>query len=595
MKHPMTNPSRKKQRIAKDRALLEALVKRKLLEPAKAKTILNQLQIAENRIYLEDILMEEDLIKESDMLETLVSMWNIPSVCLHDHIVDAEVLNLIPAEMAQKYTIFPLFKIHQELFLAMADPKDVQTIDRVNQLTRLIIKPALSSRRAIKNAINRFYKSSSPSTSKVKKLTSSREDIEEILDIIESEEKNSVEETPIHQLQKMSEEAPVVRMTSMILNQAVIEGASDIHISPEENQLRVRIRVDGILRDSFNLPKHLQHAIISRIKVLSHLDIAESRIPQDGQLGLRLKDGRSVTIRVSTLPVNHGEDLVLRILDKDASLLKLENLGCEPDVLEKMNQLLLNAYGIILVTGPTGSGKTTTLYSCLNKLSSSKNNIITLEDPIEYGLPSIRQSQVNYKSGMTFAKGLRAILRHDPDIIMVGEIRDSETANIAIQAAMTGHLVLSTLHTNTAVGAISRLLEMGIEPFLLSSALIGVQAQRLVRRICPHCREICDPNIESFEAFFRDIGIQIDKSQSFFRGKGCENCRSTGYSGRISLMEVLPLNDTIKKLVAGSEPVNVIQKAAVEEGMRTLLYDGWLKIKKGVTTIEEIMRVINIT
>ncbi|MFC1568902.1 GspE/PulE family protein [bacterium] len=587
----MNNPTTKTQRIAQDRALLEALVRRKLLEPAKAKSILNKLKQEKDNPHLEDILIEKNLVNENDLLETLVTMWNIPSVSLHDHIVDAEVLNLIPADMAQKYTIFPLFKIHQELFLAMADPKDVQTIDKVSQLTKLIIKPALSSRRAIRSAIKTYYRVNKEKAKVTHK--SHKEDIEDILEIIESEEQSIVEETPLHQLQKMTEEAPVVKMTSMILNQAVIEGASDIHISPEENQLRVRIRVDGLLRDSFNLPKHLQHAIISRIKVLSHLDIAEQRVPQDGQLGLRLKDGRAVAIRVSTLPVNHGEDLVLRILDKDASLLQLENLGCEQNTLERMNLLLSNAYGIILVTGPTGSGKTTTLYACLNKLCTGKKNIITLEDPIEYNLASIRQSQVNYKSGMTFAKGLRSILRHDPDIIMVGEIRDSETANIAIQAAMTGHLVLSTLHTNTAAGSISRLLEMGIESFLLSSALLGVQAQRLVRRICPKCKESYEQDITPFERLFKEIDIKMPESLSLFRGKGCDECRNTGYSGRISLMEVLPVNEPIKRLVAQSEHVSVIQKAAVEQGMHSLLYDGWLKVKKGITTIEEIMRVIN--
>ena len=366
-------------------------------------------------------------------------------------------------------------------------------------------------------------------------------------------------------------------------------------LNPEEDQLRVRFRVDGILRDSFHLPKNLQEAIISRIKILSNLDIAEHRIPQDGQLRLRLKDGREIDIRVSTLPSAYGENVVLRVLDKNAALLNLENLGFEEDVYQTVDKLLSNAYGIILVTGPTGSGKTTTLYAALNRLSSVEKNVITLEDPIEYRLPLIRQSQVNHKAGMTFAKGLRSILRQDPDIVMVGEIRDTETANIAVQAALTGHLVLSTLHTNDAAGAVTRMAEMEIEPFLISSSVLGVQAQRLVRKICPDCKEAYQPNFKVPREVLSYLGLEKEAdSMKFYRGKGCKKCRDTGYRGRVSIMEVLPMSDKIRGLLMKDAASDAIKSAAVSEGMRTLLEDGWIKVLKGITTVEEVMRVTNI-
>jgi type IV pilus assembly protein PilB len=585
MKPPM-NDSTSKRRLAEDRLLLEALMRRNVLTPAKAKSILNQIRKSPNTVYIEDLLTENQ-VEDSELLDTLVSIWNIPSVSLNDHIVDVEVINLVPAESARKYMVFPLFKINDELYLAMADPKDIHTIDVISQLTRLIIKPAVSTRKAIHQAIQKYY-----GIEKTKVNLEQYENLEEILEIIKSDE---VAPTPenTYQIQKSTEEAPVVRMTNMILYQALLEGASDIHISPEENQLRVRIRVDGQLKDSFNLPKQWQQAIISRIKIMANLDIAEQRIPQDGQFGIRQKEGQPVTFRVSSLPVNHGEDIVLRILDKDPSLLHLENLGCETDILEKIVKLLNNAYGMILVTGPTGSGKTTTLYACLNKLLSSKRNIITLEDPIEYNLAAIRQSQVNPKAGMTFAKGLRAILRHDPDIILVGEIRDTETAEIAIQASMTGHLVLSTLHTNDAISSVSRLLEMGIESFLLSSALLGVQAQRLVRKICSKCKEPASVDLTDFELQLKSLHFPIPKTFQLYQGKGCEECRFTGYSGRLSIMEVISVNESMKQLIARSASTELIQQAAFDQGMRPLLYDGWRKVFNGLTTIEEIMRVMN--
>ena len=383
-------------------------------------------------------------------------------------------------------------------------------------------------------------------------------------------------------------------MANMVLTQGITEGASDVHINPEEKMVRVRFRVDGVLRDSLKLPKNLQDALISRIKILSNLDIAEHRIPQDGQMQVKLKDGRRIEIRVSTLPSAFGENVVMRILDKSAALLQVENLGYEEDIRQSVYDLLSSAYGIILLTGPTGSGKTTTLYAALNRLNTVEKNIITLEDPIEYRLEMIRQSQVNVKAGMTFAKGLRAILRQDPDIVMVGEIRDSETGNIAIQAALTGHLVLSTLHTNDAAGAVTRLAEMDIEPFLISSAVLGVLGQRLVRKICPECKEEVKKKIEIPDHVMQALGIEDSRDIKIYHGRGCRKCRESGYKGRMSIVEVLKITEPIRELIFRGASTDEVRNAAITGGMRTMMTDGWIKVLKGVTTIDEVMRVTNL-
>ena len=572
-----------------DRALAKALVERKLLTVQQAKALLSRLNNESGGKRLEDLLLESNMVKEEDILETKAYMWNVPFIDLKNYEIDPEVLDLIPASVAREYNFFPLFRIDGTLLIAMTNPEDVKAIDKVTQLTQLEVSPALTSKEALEETIDKYYGGKEEIAEEV-----SNEELQDILEVIEAEEEKEETEATSQDLERLAEEAPVVKMTNMVLIQAIMEGASDVHFNPEEDQLRVRFRVDGILRDSFHLPKNLQEAVISRIKILANLDIAEHRVPQDGQMRLRLKDGRQIDIRVSTLPSAYGENVVLRILDKSAALLHLENLGYEDDVLEKINRLLENSYGIILVTGPTGSGKTTTLYAALNKLNSSEKNIITLEDPIEYRLPLIRQSQVNYKAGMTFAKGLRAILRQDPDIVMVGEIRDSETANIAVQAALTGHLVLSTLHTNDAAGAITRLAEMGIEPFLISTAVLGVTAQRLVRKICSQCKEEYHPKIEIPQEVLENFGLEDSKDLKFYRGKGCKACRGTGYKGRLSITEVLPVTERIRELILKSASADAIRKAAVDEGMRPLVQDGWIKVLKGITTLEEVMRVTNI-
>ena len=574
-----------------NKILARALVERNLLTMEDAKLALSEITKRLGNPTIESYLIETEKLTEDEILETKASLWNVPYIDLRNYEVDPEVLDLVPSNMVREYGFFPLFRIDGTLLIAMTDPKDVKVIDKVTQLTQLEISPALSSREAVEAAISRYY----GQDKEVQVSEIANEDIQDILEVIEAEDTEEADEVSTQDLERLAEEAPVVKMANMVLTQAITEGASDVHFNPEEDQLRVRFRVDGVLNDNFHLPKNLQEAVISRIKILSSLDIAEHRIPQDGQMRLRLKDGRDIDIRVSTLPSAYGENVVLRILDKSAALLNLENLGFEDDVFELTSNLLGSAYGIFLVTGPTGSGKTTTLYAALNRLSSIEKNVITLEDPIEYRLPLIRQSQVNFKAGMTFAKGLRAILRQDPDIVMVGEIRDPETANIAVQAALTGHLVLSTLHTNDASGAITRLEEMGVEPFLISTAVLGVQAQRLVRRICPDCKEEYKPTYKIPEEVLKSIGMEKDiGSIKFYKGKGCNMCRGMGYRGRASIMEVVPVTDKIRELIMESSPSDVIKKAAIKEGMRTLVQDGWIKVLKGITTLDEVMRVTNV-
>jgi type II secretion system protein E len=385
-------------------------------------------------------------------------------------------------------------------------------------------------------------------------------------------------------LEKEAEQAPVVKLVNMILIQAVKDKASDIHIEPDEDKLRVRFRIDGILHEVSTPPKNLQGVVISRIKILSKMDIAESRKPQDGRMQLRMENKR-LDVRVNSFPTIHGENIVMRLLDKSSVLLGLQDLGIAGKDFEELNKLIHLPYGIILVTGPTGSGKTTTLYSSLATINSMELNIITVEDPVEYELPLIRQTQVNPKAGLTFATGLRAILRQDPDVIMVGEIRDKETADIAVQASLTGHLVFSTLHTNDAPSALPRLIDMGVETFLLATSIYGILAQRLVRAICKDCKEPYQPTAE----LLKELGIK--EKAAFYKGKGCPACKGSGYAGRMGIYELLIMSEQLRKMVVARASTDEIRAEARKEGMRTLREDGLEKAKAGITTIEEVLRV----
>jgi type II secretion system protein E len=450
----------------------------------------------------------------------------------------------------------------------MVDPKDIAALDQIRKITNIdIIDSVLASEKGIKNIIDSYYGFTGSIVDLVKYIDDEK--------LLEAENQNLLE---------VAEETPIIKIVNIIIMQAIKDRASDIHVEPEEHKLRIRYRIDGILHEVNTLPRKLQRAIISRIKILSKLDISENRRPQDGKIRLRLED-KDLDIRVSTFPTTHGENVVMRLLTKSSVLLGLKDLGLPEEDIKSFDRLIHHPNGIILVTGPTGSGKTTTLYAALCTINSLEKNIITIEDPVEYELPLIRQTMINPKVDLTFANGLRSILRQDPDIVMIGEIRDKETAEISIQAALTGHLVFSTLHTNDAASALTRLIDMGIEPFLISSSVIGILAQRLVRLICKKCEEKYSPS----PTVLKELGI--DAKQEFFHGKGCGKCNHTGFLGRIGIFELLIINEEIRTMVDAKKSADQIKKKALEMGMRTLLYDGLEKVKNGSTTVEEVLRV----
>ncbi|HDK35876.1 MAG TPA: type II secretion system protein GspE [Bacteroidetes bacterium] len=520
-------------------------------------------------------LIELGFINEKDLIKALSEQMGVPYVSLKNYKIDQNILKLIPKDFARAKTIFPLFEIDGKLTVGMVNPLDVLTIDTLSRMTKKQIQPVVCHEKDIEDAIEQYYSGSDSLKKAVRDFESS-----------ELEEGNFVNEL---QLRKQAEEGPVVKLVNLILQQAVIDGASDIHIEPRQKSISVRYRIDGIMREIFSPPKKMQLAIASRIKILSSLNIAERRLPQDGRLRA-LIENRQIDFRISTLPTMYGENIVIRVLDQQKMRLTLRDIGMDLEVEEGFRESVHRPHGIVLVTGPTGSGKSTTLSAALKELDSPEENIMTLEDPVEYYLDTIRQSQVNPKIGLTFANGLRSILRQDPDIIMVGEIRDKETAEIAIQSALTGHLVLSTLHTNDAAGAITRLLDMGIPPYLVASSLICVLAQRLVRNICPNCREPYQPEKGLYESVA--LSIKKDpKNLKFYRGKGCQKCKSIGYSGRIGIYELLKFDNYIREMVLHHVTTNEIETYAMQKGMLSLFHDGIDKALQGLTTLEEVFRV----
>lgn len=529
---------------------------------------------------LTSLIIQKGIASYQDVYETLAEYYNMPFIELEGYSIDPDVLEVVPKDMAIKYKIFPVFKIEDTLTVCMVNPGDVQVIDALRRETGYSIEPAVSIEKDIVFAIRKYFESSG-------ELDTT---LDEVIQDIESEKpKKEQEKTSAEKLKQLSAGTPVVKLVSLIISQAILDRASDIHIEPEEKSLQVRYRIDGILHETLSPPKHLQAAIISRIKILADMDIAENRIPQDGRFQM-VYNGREVDMRVSSLPTVYGENIVMRILDKTAVMLKMEDLGLDELSFSQLQTVLSSSYGVILVSGPTGSGKTTTLYSALQSINQPDKKIVTVEDPVEYRLKGIRQCQVNAKAGLTFAAGLRSILRQDPDIIMVGEIRDTETARIAIESALTGHLVLSTIHTNDAPGAITRLTEMGIEPFLCASATIGVMAQRLVRRVCGECKKPFTPN----EATLADLRLlESSDDPVFYKGEGCETCRNTGYKGRVGIYEVMIVNEEIRELILQHAPSTKIKQAAFKNGMRSLRQDALVRAKQGLTSIEEVFRVTN--
>ena len=518
-------------------------------------------------------LIQLGFTTQEEIKTALCTQLELPSISLETYHIDTSTLALVDENFARTKKIVPLFKLGNILTIAMVDPMDVITIDELSQKHSLEIEAAVCTEEDLSSSFDLYYGTSGK--------------IDEVVQFIqeEKEDEGSLEIEEVISADAGPDEAPIIRLVNLMFSQAIREKASDIHVEPEEDLLRVRFRVDGILREVFVQPKNLQYAVASRIKILAELNIAERRLPQDGRFQVRA-DGHDVDIRVSTIPTAFGENIVMRILDKSNLIVNLEDLGFTQKTLKLFTQTLHSPYGIILVTGPTGSGKTTTLYSALHSINTLDKNIITIEDPIEYRLKMIRQSQVNTKIGMTFAAGLRSILRQDPDIIMVGEIRDTETATVAVQAALTGHLVLSTLHTNDTAGAVTRLVEMGVEPFLVSSSIICVIAQRLVRKICPNCKV----SYKASDELIREIKLQPGKQYTFYRGEGCRNCKETGYKGRLAMFEFLPMNDDIRRMILKKESALDIRDYAMSNGMKTLQQDGLLKAINGFTTVEEVMR-----
>ena len=515
---------------------------------------------------LGEIMIRKGWISQEVLNQALANQAGVSTFDLSTYIIDPEVIKLIPEEVATKYKVVPVFRIDNTLTVAMVDPNNVFVIDELSRITGCIIEPVLADEIAIRKAHDQYYGGAGT--------------IQEII--------SSIDKEKLAEGEKLGEEAPIVKLVNMLIVEAVQSNASDIHIEPEEKFMGVRYRIDGILRRRTFLPKDLQPAVISRLKIMSGLDIAEKRIPQDGRIIMKVAN-KDIDFRVSTCPTVHGENIVLRILDKSSVNIGLEKLGFPPRELELFKELIFQPYGIILVTGPTGSGKTTTLYSALQKINREEVNIMTVEDPVEYQFPRIRQVQVNVKAGLTFASALRSFLRQDPDVIMVGEIRDLETAEIAVQAALTGHLVLSTLHTNDSPSAFTRLIDMGVEPFLVSSSLLGVLAQRLVRKVCSKCKEEYTPS----SALIKDLGLEgkVSESIKFVKGRGCKLCNSSGYKGRIGIFELLKVTPKIQELVLSRASADDIGKVAHQEGMRSLREAAIDKLLEGVTTPEEVMRV----
>jgi len=589
----------------------ELLVRENLISPQNLREALDYQREHGGRLGFN--LVKLGLVSDDMITAVLSRQYGIPSVNLDLFNIDGAVLRLIPQEVAQKHCVLPLSRVGATLTLAMVDPTNVFAMDDVKFMTGLNVEPVVVAEGSIQQAIAKYY-----GTSREIELASTVEDAAAearngsngsngsithadlvSLDSIDFDHGDAEgievvednEEIDLSTLSRLSEDAPVVRLVNVLLVDALRRGASDIHVEPYEKELRIRFRIDGVLYDVMHPPLKMRDALISRVKIMSKLDISEKRLPQDGRIKIKVKvDSRSreLDFRVSTLPTLFGEKVVLRLLDKQNLMLDMTKLGFEPESLTKFKRNISKPYGMVLVTGPTGSGKTNTLYSALQSLNTVDTNIMTAEDPVEFNLPGINQVQMKEQIGLNFAAALRAFLRQDPNIVLVGEIRDFETAEIAIKAALTGHLVLSTLHTNDAPSTISRLMNMGIEPFLVATSVNLIQAQRLIRRICKDCKQEQQTPVEALV----EVGFSADEAKSIktYKGKGCVTCNSTGYKGRIGLYEVLEITDEIRELILIGASALELRKKAVDDGMITLRESGLHKIRAGVTTPEEVVR-----
>jgi len=581
----------------------ELLVSANIITPDQLKEALELQKREGGRIGSK--LIKLGFVTEEKIVNLLSKQYGVPAINLSEYNIDPNIIKLIPKDLAQKHLIIPVTRVGPNLTIAMADPTNVFAIDDVKFITGYNVEVVVASESAIIEAISKYYgaslvvssKGREPVSTKQVKGTATTPEVN--IEDFDLSDMDKIAETAIQVVEGGEEaqegefvedvDAPIVKLANAILINAINQRASDIHIEPYENTLRVRYRVDGVMYTVQTLPTKIKNALTSRIKIMSKLDIAERRLPQDGRIKLKLGKDREIDFRVSTLPCLFGEKVVLRLLDKSNLQIDLTKLGFEPEQLKEFMDAISKPYGMILVTGPTGSGKTTTLYSALNHLNKTDVNIMTAEDPVEYNFMGINQVQIKEEIGLTFAAALRSFLRQDPDIIMVGEIRDFETAEIAVKAALTGHLVLSTLHTNDAPSTITRLLNMGIEPFLVSSSVILILAQRLCRKICQKCKT--EEHVPPQALVKLGFSEEEAKTIKVFKGKGCPACNGKGYKGRIALYEVMTIKDEIKDLILEGASAGELKKAAIKLGMKTLRMSGLTKIKEGITTIEEVLRV----
>ena len=571
----------------------ELLLKEKRITPEQLQEVLTYQKANGGKLGLN--LVKLGFVKDEDITALLSKQYGVPSINLTQFEIDPAVIKLLPGETAQKYQIIPLSRAGATLTIAMTDPTNVFAMDDIKFMTGYNVEPVVASEGAVADALDKYYptqiKKVDAGPSALEMATKALEEMPALDEAGDVEVLAELEEISAEALQRQGEEAPVIKLVNVILMSAIQKGASDIHIEPYEKELRVRYRIDGILYNIMAPPMKYRDAISSRIKIMSKLDIAEKRLPQDGRIKIRFADdgaAKDIDFRVSCLPTLFGEKIVMRLLDKDKLMLDMTKLGFESESLKKFELAIEKPWGMVLVTGPTGSGKTNTLYSSISRINKSDTNIMTAEDPVEFNLPGINQVQVRENIGLNFAAALRSFLRQDPNIILVGEIRDFETAEIAVKAALTGHLVLSTLHTNDAPSTVNRLMNMGIEPFLVASSVNLICAQRLVRRICTKCKE---PHPTPAPALVQ-AGYTAEEAEGVtpMKGKGCDKCNNTGYKGRVGLYEVMEVTDELRELVLVGASALELRRKAVDEGMITLRRSGLRKVMEGVTTVEEVAR-----
>ncbi len=565
----------------------DLLLKSKLINQEQLNEALKLQQ--SSGLKLGEALVKLNAVSEDDITETLSAQFGVPSINLTHFEIEPGVLKLVAADVARKYNILPVNKTGATLTIAMSDPTNVFALDDIKFMTGYNVEPVVASEQSLQLAIDRHYGATRAlELKKVMEEMSAIDTQDTNLEVVEEAEDEAID---LERLAEEGEEAPVIRLVNIILTDAIKRGASDIHVEPYEREYRVRYRVDGILYEVMNPPPKLREAIASRIKILAKLDIAEKRLPQDGRIKIKMKLAgkvKDLDYRVSTIPTLFGEKIVCRLLDKDNLMLDMTKLGFERESLSRFEKAILKPWGMVLVTGPTGSGKTNTLYSALSRINTPETNIMTAEDPVEFNLPGVNQVQMKDNIGLNFAAALRSFLRQDPNIILVGEIRDFETAEIAVKAALTGHLVLSTLHTNDAPSTVNRLMNMGVEPYLVATSVILIAAQRLIRRVCTNCKA----STEVAPQVLVSLGFNPEEAKSVqvMKGKGCERCNGTGYKGRIALIEVLEISEEVREMILSGASSIEIKRKGIEEGMLSLRRSGLVKIKEGTTTIEEVVR-----